>query len=199
MRKLQMVFLVGGLSLGLVGCLGMVTPSDPGNGNNTGNGTGTGSGSGSGPDAGTGNNNSQTPPPSTGSPDMATGTTPPTSACIPPATPTAGGMHNAGQACLGCHNGNGAKAFTAAGTIYSGGGGASGVTIEITDSKGVKVTLVSAASPSNAVGNFYTSQALSPPLTVTASSCPDTVHMNSKPSSGDCNSCHNGSSEIHIP
>ena len=77
-----------------------------------------------------------------------------------------------------CHDGNtaGANEFTAAGTVYdklalaNGAQGLSGVTIEITDAKGTKVSVVTASQ--GAPGNFWTDQPLVFPLQVRASMCP---------------------------
>ena len=137
---------------------------------------GTDSGSGGGTDAGNG------------------------AACEQPSTMLPVGNHNAGLACLSCHNGTGvAPRWYAAGTLFSttqGGGAISGATITITDANNTTVKLVTASN-----GNFYTRQQLVMPLRVSASKCPDTKSMPPMATSGDCNSCHQAATtgRIHLP
>ena len=119
-------------------------------------------------------------------------------ACIQTATPPDDGHHNAGQACLGCHDGNGGPRFTVAGTLYgaaSGGGALAGATIEIIDAKGTTARIVTSSN-----GNFYTAQALTAPLTTRASGCPNDTPMQSK-ATGDCNAsgCHTSAMRIRLP
>lgn len=114
--------------------------------------------------------------------------------CVPAATDLGSGVHNAGQACIACHAGNGGPDFTLAGTIS-----VPGATITVTDADGVILDVVSQNN-----GNFYTSTALTFPVTVSASKCPDTVPMLGSVAQGDCNAggCHaNGSATgpIHLP
>lgn len=110
------------------------------------------------------------------------------------------GNHNAGLACLGCHNGSGvAPRWTVAGTLYAssqGGAPLAGATITVIDANDVTVRLVTATN-----GNFYTGQALAMPLRVKASRCPDTRQMMATPMTGDCNSCHQAATNgrIHLP
>ena len=135
--------------------------------------------------------------------------------CIAKATPTIDGHHNAGQPCLQCHDGNtaGANAFTVAGTVYdklalaNGAQGLSGVTIEITDANGTKVSVVTASQ--GAAGNFWTDQPLVFPLTVRASMCPSDRPMsetvaaaaNVAAGGGNCSrtGCHDSNMIIHVP
>ncbi|HWE30589.1 MAG TPA: hypothetical protein VHB97_21430 [Polyangia bacterium] len=135
--------------------------------------------------------------------------------CIAAAAPVIDGHHNSGQACLQCHDGNtaGANKFTAAGTVYdklalaSGAQGLSGVTIEITDAAGTKVSVVTASL--GAPGNFWTDQALVFPLKVRASQCPADRPMtdpvaaaaNVAAGGGNCNrtGCHDSAMIIHVP
>lgn len=137
--------------------------------------TGTDSGSGGGTDAGN-------------------------AACEQAVSSLPNGNHNAGLACLSCHNGSGAAPrWYAAGTLYAttqGGGAISGATIIITDANNTTVKLVTAAN-----GNFYTPQQLVMPLRVKASKCPDTKSMPPMATSGDCNSCHQAATtgRIHLP
>ena len=120
--------------------------------------------------------------------------------CEPAATVIPDGHHNAGQACLTCHNGNGAPAFTVAGTLYSSGAGilgVSGATIRVTDAAGTEIKIVTAND-----GNFYTSQAVQLPLTVAATKCPDLHAMPGTANSGDCNGCHSAGAaqgRVHLP
>jgi predicted CXXCH cytochrome family protein len=87
-----------------------------------------------------------------------------------------GPLMAAGQDCLGCHDGRGAVAFSAAGTW-----GGADATVTITDAAQKVVTLVT-----NQVGNFYTSEPLAFPLTVRVGTrtMPDPVTY------GGCNECH---------
>jgi hypothetical protein len=125
--------------------------------------------------------------------------------CINTATPTVDGHHNAGTACLTCHDGNTAPRFTAGGTVYdklSGGKGIAGVTVELIDAKGTKVQVVSASQ--GAAGNFYTTAALVFPVTVRATQCPADRPMVAKlaaPADGDCarSGCHASVMPIHVP
>ncbi len=123
--------------------------------------------------------------------DMAT-------SCIKLTTPLTDGHHNAGQACLGCHDGGRATRFSIGGTLYSaasGGATISGATIEIIDANGAQARIVTSSN-----GNFYTSQALTAPYTVRASGCPNDVPMISK-ATGDCSSsgCHTSAMRVHLP
>jgi hypothetical protein len=80
-----------------------------------------------------------------------------------------------GSDCLGCHNGDEARTWTAAGTWSK------GAAVTITDSAGKSFTL-----HGNAVGNFYTAESLTFPLTVSVDgqAMPGTVTY------GGCNRCH---------
>jgi hypothetical protein len=119
--------------------------------------------------------------------------------CIPAATPGPGGM-NQGQACLGCHAFfTGSRHFTLAGNIFTSAAGTTplaGATLKITDASNQVVTLVSGPD-----GAFYTGQAVTFPITINASKCPDTQTMPSQPSSGDCqqSGCHSAGNRIHLP
>ena len=119
--------------------------------------------------------------------------------CIKLATPVQSGHHNAGQACLSCHNGGGGPTkFTWAGTLYNAaanGAVISGATIEIVDAAGKIDRIVSSSD-----GNFYSTTALTPPFTVRASGCPNNTAMVSK-ATGDCNSsgCHTSAMRVHLP
>jgi hypothetical protein len=122
-------------------------------------------------------------------------------ACDPIEAPASDGHHNAGTACQDCHAaGGGAPTFTAAGTVYDGVAGApvAGATIHLIDADGNDIALVSAAN-----GNFWTTQAVTFPLTTHASACPDTMPMISPvtESGADCNTggCHADGFRIHVP
>jgi hypothetical protein len=93
-----------------------------------------------------------------------------------------------GSDCMACHTGGDAPRFTAAGTVFAGGSstaGVGGATVTITPASGPAVTLVTRAS-----GNFYTSAALTPPLTISVTDGTNTNVMNAGASSGACGSCH---------
>jgi hypothetical protein len=109
-----------------------------------------------------------------------------TATCVQPATPAGTGRHNAGANCQGCHNGTGgAPQWTVAGTLYASGGTAmAGATITVVDSTGKSIAIVTAQN-----GNFWTTEAVKPPLRVKASRCPSTAQMTAD-ASGACNSCH---------
>lgn len=120
----------------------------------------------------------------------------PSAACVPAATPPGSGHHNAGQACIACHAGNGGPDFTLAGTLYNGATALAGATITVVDANGATTDLVTMSN-----GNFYTSAALAFPVHVVASRCPDTTPMNGAVAAGDCNSCHVAGQQgrIHLP
>ena len=123
--------------------------------------------------------------------DMAT-------SCIKLTSPPDSGHHNAGDACLSCHNGGKATLFTFAGMLYNAavnGSAIAGATIEVIDAKGTTARIVTSSN-----GNFYTSTALTPPFTTRASGCPNNAAMVGK-ATGDCNSsgCHTSAMRIHLP
>jgi hypothetical protein len=125
----------------------------------------------------------------------------PAAACTPAVSGVGSGEHNAGQACIACHAGNGGPDFTLAGTLYTssaGGTPIAGGTITVTDADG---TVVEVVSQNN--GNFYTLAALTFPVQVSASRCPDSAAMSSD-AAGDCNAggCHTAGGSpgrIHLP
>jgi hypothetical protein len=82
-----------------------------------------------------------------------------------------------GQDCLACHDGAQALRWTAAGTW----GRAAGTTITLVDAGGRSVSVTT-----NQVGNFYTSQALTFPLTARAGG----EQMPQPVTYGGCNRCH---------
>ena len=110
------------------------------------------------------------------------------------------GHHNAGLDCMdGCHN----HGFTLAGTLYTSSAGTTiiaGGTITISDAAGHTFDVVSQRN-----GNFYTSTAVTFPVTVIASECPATATMTESIASGSggCNrtGCHTtgGQGRIHLP
>jgi hypothetical protein len=119
--------------------------------------------------------------------------------CIAPTTARNSGEHNAGAACLDCHQGGDAPKFTFAGTLFdavTGGAGVAGATVEAVDAQGQLIRIVTSAN-----GNFYTAQAVTFPLTVRASSCPSNLPMISKVQNGNCNSsgCHASAMQAHLP
>jgi hypothetical protein len=95
-----------------------------------------------------------------------------------------------GENCMACHDGNQAPAWTAAGTIFPDINaptyrGLQGITIKVTDAEGRTVTMVS-----NAAGNFYTAEPLTPPLGATVESNGVVLTEQNPLSRGACNSCH---------
>jgi hypothetical protein len=142
-----------------------------------GGGSGSGSGSGSGMGSGSGSN------------------------CTPLVTTNLNnGHHHPGEDCMNaCHN----HGFKAAGTLYKSATGTTpmiGATITLTDSAGTKITMISQSN-----GNFYTSQPISYPVTVSVSGCPNNAAMTDKvqASGAGCNqggACHGGTQgQIHLP
>jgi hypothetical protein len=170
------------------GCTGEVTPSGGGSsatspdaGGSSGGGGGSGSGSGGGNlDAGISD---------------AVGF-----ACRNKVANVGSGQHNPGQDCQGpCHN----HGFTLAGTIFAAANSTtslSGATITVTDAVGKSFDVVSQAN-----GNFYTSQPINFPVTVTASECPNVAPMITQVTAtmDGCNKsgCHatGGQGPIHLP
>jgi hypothetical protein len=94
-----------------------------------------------------------------------------------------------GSNCMSCHTGGDAGRFTAAGTVFAGGGsnaaGLAGAIVTIVPSTGATVTLTT-----NSVGNFFTSARLTPPLAIAVSSGGYVNTMSGTASSGACGSCH---------
>jgi hypothetical protein len=127
-------------------------------------------------------------------PDCVDATTPPTP------------HHNAGQSCItaACHDGGGlggAPRWTIAGTLYTTNDGllpVTGATVVVTDSAGVKTSVVTATD-----GSFWTAQGLTFPISLKATRCPDTRQMAAlvPDGSGSCNAagCHDGAMRIHLP
>jgi hypothetical protein len=123
----------------------------------------------------------------------------PNNGCIAKQPSPGDGHHNAGQDCMnGCHN----HGFTIAGTVYSavnGGAPVIGATVEITDGAGQKLKIVSQNN-----GNFYTSNPVTFPLTVNASSCPNIQAMTATVTGTNTigcnkNGCHTAGNYIHLP
>ena len=211
MRRTGPLVVVAALVVGSGGCLSSIIPdhhqatvTDGGTGGNAGGGGNNDTPQNASDDGGTG-----------GGPagDMVTPNDP---NCLPAATPQIDGHHNPGQACLQCHDGNtaGANKFTAVGTLYdklllaAGAQGLAGVTIEITDAAGTKVSVVTASQ--GAAGNFWTDQALVFPLQVRASACPADRPMseplaananNVAAGDGNCSrtGCHDPNMIMHLP
>lgn len=99
-------------------------------------------------------------------------------ACVP----SEGPLMEPGRDCLQCHGAGGAKRWTVAGTTWSGvAPTAQGARIAITDAGGKSFTL-----KANQVGNFYSAEPLTFPLTVSVNGkpMPDPVKY------GGCNMCH---------
>ena len=110
-----------------------------------------------------------------------------------------------GEACVACHGkgGSSSKAYSKApmtigGTVYSadtGGTGVSGATVTVTPASGSPIKMVTGSS-----GNFYSNAAITYPATVQISKCPDTASMKATlTNAADCNSCHDSTSQIHLP
>lgn len=212
MRRSGPLVVVAAVALAAGGCLSDVIPEhQPQQTSDGGSASSTGAAAGD-PQSGAGQ-----PPAVTdgGAPPAGDMVTPNDPNCIAKAAPVIDGHHNAGQPCLQCHDGNtaGANKFTAAGTVYdklalaSGAQGLSGVTIEITDANGTKVSVVTASQ--GAPGNFWTDQPLVFPLQVRASMCPADRPMadplaaaaNVAAGGGNCSrsGCHDSAMILHVP
>lgn len=110
------------------------------------------------------------------------------------------GNHHPGEDCQGsCHN----HGFTLGGTLFSAASSTTpvvGATITIVDHAGKTIDIVSQSN-----GNFYTSQSLAFPVTVTASECPSVSPMITQVTAtmDGCNQggCHvtGAQGRIHLP
>ncbi|MCU1280789.1 MAG: hypothetical protein JWM53_4335, partial [bacterium] len=203
--------MVAAFAIAASGCLSSIIPEhQASSGADAGTQTGTGGGGGSDTPAPTAN---ATDDGGIGDGGVAQSANDPN--CIAKAAAVIDGHHNAGQPCLQCHDGNtaGANKFTAAGTVYdklslaAGAQGLSGVTIEITDANGAKVSVVTASQ--GAPGNFWTDTPLVFPLKVRASQCPADRPMadplaaaaNVGAGGGNCSraGCHDANMIVHVP
>jgi hypothetical protein len=106
--------------------------------------------------------------------------------------PEDGPLMAPGQDCLECHTGGEANRWTAAGTWVR------GARITVTDANGKTVPM-----RGNDVGNFYTAESLTPPLTVSvdgrtmpADALQTTLWPAAKNNYGGCNLCHRGARKI---
>lgn len=96
-----------------------------------------------------------------------------------------------GENCLECHDGGGARAWTAAGTVFHSRGagtgeGARGARVHLRDAGGRTITL-----ETNQAGNFYTAESLRFPLRVRIEQDAQERAMGADVQSGGCNECHN--------
>ncbi len=108
--------------------------------------------------------------------------------CGPNSCSGEGGSMLPGANCLGCHTGGEQGKFTAAGTVFTdsnGSGKSSGAIVTITDASGRSITLTT-----NSVGNFYTTQSLTFPITAEVEQGGFTSAMSSEVTTGACNTCH---------
>jgi hypothetical protein len=123
--------------------------------------------------------------------------------CANPVTSgNANGHHNAGMDCMdGCHD----HGFTLAGTLYTSSAGTaivSGATVSAIDAFGNRFDMVAQTN-----GNFYTSFAITYPITIYASECPTIDMMSAQITDSSmigCNKtgCHAGGStqgRVHLP
>ncbi len=101
-----------------------------------------------------------------------------------------------GQPCLSCHRSGGEaddEVFSFAGTVYEDGAGTAaveGVLVTVTDSQAQTVTVVS-----NAAGNFYSDNTLTPPFQVTLTRGANGVSMTAQ-TGGECNGCHSPEGQL---
>jgi len=125
--------------------------------------------------------------------------------CEPSAAADGNGRHNPGSSCIssGCHDTSDlTKKWTLAGTLYSNAGGAKavgGATVVITDAASKEIKLVTSSN-----GNFFTEAAITFPVQVKASRCPNTNAMigSVDASGGNCNiaGCHSANDDrIYVP
>ena len=190
MRRFVLLSLIA-FALLTLGCVGTLEPFPPENSPDaaatSGSGGSGGSTNGGAPDAAIGGTGGTGGSAGTGG---SGGTM-----CIAAVASPGDGHHNPGAECLGCHNGNIATKWTVAGTLYGGNGAPlSGATIELVQGNGQTLRVATCAN-----GNFYTSQAVTYPLTVRASQCPSDAPMVSTVQAGGCNSCHGSAMKIHLP
>ena len=143
----------------LTGCVGEITEAGGSSNGNTAPDAGTGGGGGGGG----------------GTPDAPVGTPPPVFACRNAVANVGSGKHHPGEDCQGaCHN----HGFTLGGTLFAAANSTTplaGATITVVDAAGKSIDVVSQRN-----GNFYTSQAVMFPVTVTASLCPSVAPMVTK-------------------
>jgi hypothetical protein len=128
------------------------------------------------------------------------GSAAPTFKCRDKVASVPDGHHHPGENCAdACHD----HGFTFGGTLYAGANSTTpvaGATITMSDPLGNTFDIVTQAN-----GNFFTSVAVSFPLTITASLCPDIKQMPKTVTAdlGGCNQggCHVPGAEgrIHIP
>jgi len=95
-----------------------------------------------------------------------------------------------GEACIACHAGDSeAPTFSFAGTVFTaadGQQGAEGVSVTVVDSTNTQVEVTT-----NRVGNFFTRDPVTPPLTITLTSPGGAAAtMPLEAAHGDCNLCH---------
>jgi hypothetical protein len=123
-------------------------------------------------------------------------------ACDDPVPTNEDGEHNPGTDCLACHSPNGeGPTFSIGGTLYDGVASntpVAGATIRFTDANGLDHAMISALN-----GNFWTEDPVAFPITVSASSCPDTRPMNApvQEAGGSCalGGCHTAQFRVHLP
>lgn len=118
-------------------------------------------------------------------------------ACLPGKTATKS-SHKAGQDCLSCHKSQPAsRRWTIAGNLYNDANGTKpvgGATIRIVDAAKKQLDLVTAAD-----GSFHTLTAVTFPITILASKCPEISTMKQAANDGSCNSCHTAGKRMHLP
>ena len=116
-----------------------------------------------------------------------------------PLTSVGDGHHHPGENCLNsCHN----HGFTLAGTMTTSTTSTTpfvGASVTVKDANGHTFDMVTQAN-----GNFYTSSAVTFPITITASACPSIHAMTSTVTAGGCNKtgCHaatGGAGHITLP
>lgn len=95
-----------------------------------------------------------------------------------------------GTDCLVCHDGNRARAWTAAGTVYpapdsSSGSGLLDAHVQIRDANGWSFQV-----QTNVAGNFYTAEAIAFPLQVCVENGGAVSCMSAPVEYGGCNLCH---------
>jgi len=113
--------------------------------------------------------------------------------CAPGTCGGEGGTMLPGSQCISCHSpgnyGEDGNAFwSAAGTAFTdwaGSGKVQDLTVRITDSTGTTTTLTT-----NSAGNFWTTNAMTPPLTAEVEANGTVRAMVATVTTGECNSCH---------
>lgn len=111
-------------------------------------------------------------------------------------TPARGPQMEPGEDCRTCHDATHHYYWSAAGTVFQAfdspaEDGRGGVKVELTDADGRTLALVT-----NPAGNFYTAEALRPPLRPVVRVGDRAIAMPMPAESGSCNECHRPEGDV---